>query len=250
MTSLVAAFATRGARLADTISLDPVSDSIARGLLYDALVQALARGRPLRPHLRSRAHSLIVREIDPGRGDENAKRGRQALVLLEQAYGGKLTGTVPDLGWNYAEGVELRLDHHLDRWWCVFEPYTWVDVPRRDRSDGGQEVGGPGATATSDARAFDPTGGDPVGDWRRERWARRYNKTWADIIDAWAKLLAPQRQTTVRAVGLRDQAGVDAEFSVGATLPGVTRPTLATGNGAEDDRSVEPVSPARLLGAP
>lgn len=212
---LITAFGTRGARLADTVPLDPVSDSTARGLLYDALAHALARGRPLRPQLRSRAHSLIVREIDSGRSDEHAKRGRQALVLLDQAYGGKLTGTVPDLGWRYAEGVELRLDYHLARWWCVFEPYTWVEVPRRDRGGARQEAGASEATATSDDRAFDPSGGDPVGDWRRERWARRYNKTWAEIIDAWAKLLAPQRQTTVRAVGLRDRPGVDAEFSLG-----------------------------------
>lgn len=209
---LLAAFATSGGRVADTVSLDPAADSLARGLTYDALARALARGRPLRPQLRSRGHSLIVRDIDPDRDDEVAQRDRQASAALREAYGDALTGTVPDLGWRYAEGVELRLDYHLERWWCVFEPFTWIDVPRA-RPDAALAAGE--HLPQAETPLFNPAGGDPAGDWRRERWARRYNKTWAAIIDAWAKLLAPHRPTTVRAAGLRDRPGIEAEFRLG-----------------------------------
>lgn len=209
---LLAVFASCGGRIADTVSLDPAVDSVARGLMYDALVRALARGRPLRPQLRNRGHSLIVREVDPSWEDEGAQRLRQAFGVLRDAYGEDLTGTVPDLGWRFAEGVELRLDRHLDRWWCVFEPFTWIDAPR-ERPDVTQAADE--TTPQVAARAFNPVGGDPAGDWRRERWARRYNKSWAVIIDAWAKLLAPRSPTTVRATALRDRPGIEAEFRLG-----------------------------------
>ena len=60
-------------------------------------------------------------------------------------------------------------------------------------------------------RAADPKGGDPTGDWRRERWAARRNREWAKIIDAWAQLLSPDGETTLRA-SARDLPGIDAEF--------------------------------------
>jgi len=66
-------------------------------------------------------------------------------------------------------------------------------------------------------------GGDPAGDWRRERWAQRYNKNWAGIIDAWAQLLANAGDGSTRAFGFEDGAGVDAVFEV-ATVTGWSRP--------------------------
>jgi hypothetical protein len=66
-------------------------------------------------------------------------------------------------------------------------------------------------------------GGDPAGDWRRERWALRYNKNWAAIIDAWAQLLTSASDNNKRAFGLEDGMGVDAVFEV-APVTGWSRP--------------------------
>ena len=49
-------------------------------------------------------------------------------------------------------------------------------------------------------------GGDPAGDWRRERWAQRYNKNWASIIEAWAQLLTNTGGTTRSGLRTRRRA--------------------------------------------
>lgn len=202
---LLAALAPLGARLDGEVPLDPRTDSWALGLLYDALTRALARGRPLRPMLRTAGHALVLTRPDPTRTDDAAGRDRERLGPLVTAYGGTIDGIVPTVGSRFAEGVRVRLEWRLDRWWCVFDPYTWVELRGDDR---------PGAGGAVDAAA----------DFRRERWAARYNKAWAQIIGAWARLLAPfEPATTVRAVGVRDDPGVDATFSI-STVTGWSRP--------------------------
>ena len=57
---LLTAFASHGAKIEGTITLSPESDSLHLGLMYDALVRALTRGRPLRPILRRSGHSIVV----------------------------------------------------------------------------------------------------------------------------------------------------------------------------------------------
>jgi hypothetical protein len=61
------------------------------------------------------------------------------------------------------------------------------------------------------------------GDWRRERWAPKYNKQWAAIIEAWAALLATTRDGTVRAFGLESGVGIDAIFAL-SRFTGWSRP--------------------------
>ena len=70
--------------------------------------------------------------------------------------------------------------------------------------------------------------GDPAGDWRRERWATKYNKQWSTIINAWAKLLtaSDDEMCTVRAFGLRDGEGVDAVFTI-SKITAWSRPSHA-----------------------
>lgn len=194
---LLTALATLGARLDGEVPLDARADSWALGLLYDALTRALARGRPLRPMLRTAGHTLVLARPDPARTDQAADRDRERLRPLVSAYGGSIDGTVPNLDVSFSEAIRVRLEWRLDRWWCVFDPYTWVDIRGDDR---------PGAGGTVDFAA----------DFRRERWATRYNWAWAKIIGAWAGLLAPHDPaTTVRCVGVRDDPGVEATFSVG-----------------------------------
>lgn len=203
---LLSALVSLGPRADGEIALDPAADSWALGLLYDALTRALARGRPLRPRLRRAGHTLVVVWPNPDRDDDAARRDRAQLERLARAYPDPLTGAVPGFGFPFAEAIRVRLEWHLDRWWCVFDPFTWVERPRLEPAD-------PDGTDSPDSAARRRSG-DATGDWRRERWATRRNREWAEIVDAWAHLLSPQGETTVRAIGVRDAPGIDAEFVV------------------------------------
>jgi hypothetical protein len=198
---LIAGLAPFGPRLDGEVSLDPLADSWARGLLYDALARAVTRRRPLRPMLRRRGHVLVVAPPADDRQDESAEADRQALRQLRAAYKGNLSGVVADVDGQYAEGVGLRLEHWLDGWWCILDPLTWIE--HRHLGSTGQHDGAP-----VDNRQWT----EAAADWRRERWAQRYNSQWHDILGAWAHLLAPQRDSVIRATGVKDGEGVEAEF--------------------------------------
>jgi hypothetical protein len=214
---IVAALATLGAQIAGTVNLEPTRDSWALGLLYDALVRALSRRRPLIPRFKRSGHSLVIAAPREGEDAELARRRAQDLARLRAAYESSLTGTVPKLQLPYQEGVFLKLDRIEDRWWCGFEPYTFVEVPKTPPSIGGvqerDELG----------RPMERRGGDPAGDWRRERWAQKFNKHWAGIVDAWAALLTSTQDGPVRAFGLQGNEGIDAEFAV-SPVTGWSRP--------------------------
>ena len=222
---LLGAFASHGAKIDGEVALSPASDSAHLGLLYDALVRALTRGRPLRPILRRSGHSIVVSGANPNRTPDQVRRDRERLAPLQRAYSDSLLGTVPGANLPFAEAVRLRLERHDDQWWCVFDPFTWIDLPRREQSpDLGDE-----AFTVADNRHADPTG-----DWRKERWARRYNPKWSAIIDAWAGLLVSGKQDTLHAVGLRDRAGIDAAFTISGTTAW-SRPAQTTRPGSSVD---------------
>ena len=53
-------------------------------------------------------------------------------------------------------------------------------------------------------------------DWRRERWAQKYNSKWSRIIDAWSALLAQSDGAgPLSAYGLSPGEGIDARFELG-----------------------------------
>lgn len=206
---LVGALASLGARLDGTIGLKPDVDSWALGLLYDALTRALCRRRPLVSRLRRAGHAVLVAQGKPGEDEVRKKERRQRLASLQLAYDAPLGGTVPELGFPYSEGIRLRLEHCAGRWWCVFEPFTFIEIPKPKEGSSSDE------RQSSEPAAAELRGGDPAGDWRRERWARRYNGAWTKIIDAWAHLLsAAEDETTIRACGIPEDAGVDAVFGL------------------------------------
>jgi SIR2-like domain len=208
---LLKAFKPYAATLDGTVALDPLHDSWALGLLYDALVRALSRGRPLRPMLKRRGHSLVVREPSASRSAEGRDRDRQLLEPVRRAYSDALYGSVPALALPFAEAVRIRLEHHESQWWCVFDPFTWVDFPRL-------------ASASLIAGADEErNSGDATGVWRKERWARRYNGTWSALVDAWAGLLVSSSEQQLDAVGLRGLDGIEASFRLSATT-GWSRP--------------------------
>ncbi len=207
---LLAALSPLGASLAGEIALDPAKDSWALGLLYDALIRALARRRPLIPRLKRAGHSLDVATPRDGDNGDRLRRDEQTLKKLRDAYGSALTGKVPKLGFPFQEGVTVKLEQVDNRWWCGLEPYTFVQIPRPDATDTSSRDDP--ANADSIGARFE-RGGDPSGDWRRERWAQRYNKNWAAIIDAWSQLLTGAREPA-RAVGLEDGTGIDGVFEL------------------------------------
>lgn len=218
---VVAALASVGGQLAGTVDLNPTQDSWALGLLYDALTKALSRHRPLIPRYKRSGHSLLVTGPREGEDQEWARKRALDLARLRAAYEANLTGQVPKLDFPFHEGVFLKLEQIEDRWWCGFEPYTFVDVPREKLYQT------PPTEAASVHEALGVQhgrrGGDPAGDWRREHWATKYNKHWANIIDAWAAILTTTKDGTVRAFGIDQQAGVDASFSI-SSQTGWSRP--------------------------
>ena len=212
---IVAALASVGGQLAGTVELSPTQDSWGLGLLYEALTKALSRQRPLMPRYKRAGHSLLCSGPREGEDPAWALEREQKLAQLRTAYEGNLVGTVPKLDFPFHEGVHVKLELIEDRWWCGFEPYTFVDIPRELNE---QPAAAEAASADQDALDMpsERRGGDLAGEWRRERWATKYNKQWGAIIDAWAKLLtaSDDELCTVRAFGLRDEEGVDAVFTI------------------------------------
>ncbi|WP_247477164.1 SIR2 family protein [Bradyrhizobium sp. 169] len=211
-----------GATLGGEVELDPIADSWAMGLLYDALVRGLARRLPLIPRYKRAGHSVVIASPREGDDPERARRNAQLLSNLRNAYKSDLTGIVPGLGFSFQEGLFLKLELVNGRWWCGFEPYTFVHIPRPEIP----QHGNPDHTEFPDADpmgARPDRGGDPAGDWRRERWAQRYNRNWASIISEWAQLLSNTSGGTKRAFGLEDGTGIDAVFEV-SSITGWSRP--------------------------
>jgi hypothetical protein len=205
-------FAPVGGRLAGEVLLNPAESSIDRGLVYESLVRAVTRRRPLRPVLRHRGHSVLVRPPDRSRTDEVAREHREVLKKLQRAYQAELTGSVQGLKCPFAEGIRVRIEEWDGRWWLVYEPYTWVDLPRDDDGDPRSDE----AHRYSD-RAWDAASPKTVAaDWRRERWAQRYNRTWHEIVAGWAKLIAPKPETDLSAHYFQGE-GINAEFQVSWT---------------------------------
>lgn len=198
-----------GPRLLGTIALNPEGDSWALGLLYDALTRALCRRRALIPRLQSRGHSILV---SAGHADEDdgqkAARLRQ-LAPLKAAYGGDVSGRVPKLGYPFNEALRIRLEQTNGCWWCVFEPFTNVDLPKEEPVEEGSEDADAGLGRYISWRP------NPAADWIRERWAMRYNAKWNAIIDAWSKVLSGP-EGTVRSLWLEEGQGINAEFDIGS----------------------------------
>lgn len=99
----------------------------------------------------------------------------------------------------YAEGLDIRLEQADGRWWVVFEPATFIDFgPREHEED---------ARSSVEWRKAE--------DWRRERWAQKYNPRWSAMLDAWVDLLTHARGVERRAYELNDGEGIDARFELG-----------------------------------
>ena len=206
------AFAPAGGKLTGTMLLDPTGNPTDLGLVYDALVKSIARHRPLRPILSRGGHAVVVRPPDQNLRSDIAQEHRQLLNELRKAYGASLTGSVPRIECSFAEAIRVRIEVWDGRWWLVYEPYTWVELPRVDDPESQPDEARQYIRSISDES-------DPrfiAADWRRERWAQRYNKTWHNVIAAWAKLIAPEEETDLSAQHF-EGSGINAEFRLSWT---------------------------------
>lgn len=202
---LLLALQAYGPTIAGEIALNPANDSWALGLLYDALVHATCRGKPLYPRLTGKGHRLAVSYSTKGATNEEREKRTQLLKGLSQAYASTLFGKPGEIDAHFNEGVQLRLDHADDKWWCVFEPSTFLDF-RSERGD----------LDDSDEMLLNGVRSQAT-DWRRERWASKYNSHWSRILDAWASLLsAPNaNDACLAAYGISLSEGIDARFELG-----------------------------------
>lgn len=199
---LIKALAPLGAQLDGTVELKPETDSWAHGLLYDALTKALCRRRPLVPRMRRSGHAVIVARVKDGESKQRIIERNKQLDHLKQAYGSPLDGNIQKLDFHFSEGIRIRLEQCNTSWWCVYEPFTFVQEPRADIKEDNKNL----------SEKFKRV--DPAADWRRERWAQRYNFVWAKIIDAWARLLSNSDDNTLSACGIKEKDGVDAVFNI------------------------------------
>ena len=205
-------FAPVGGKLTGEVQLDPVQRSTDLGLVYDSLVKAITRHRPLRPILRHRGHAVLVRPPDGSRRDDIEREHREVLKELQRAYQTQLTGNVQGLECPFAEGIRVRIEEWDGRWWLVYEPYTWVDLSSDDDVD----------ARSKENHRFSDRGWDTsspksaAADWRRERWAQRYNRTWHAIVAEWAKLIAPEPETDLSSHYFQGP-GINAEFRLSWT---------------------------------
>ena len=179
-TDVRAAFAAHGIKEFDlhTIELRRLRyDSQERGLLRQALSQALARRHGLT--LIRRRNTDLLAPADP-----TDTRWAPLKKLV-----GSLAGAIPknpELKWS--ECVGTRLDRGDDRLWLLFEPRTvMTGVTEENRS-----------VAT---------------DFSRERTVRRYNTMLNELISFWAGLLAADGDE-LQALGIT--VGVDAVFKLGS----------------------------------
>ena len=211
-------FAPVGGRLTGEVLLNPAERSTDLGLVYESLVRAITRHRPLRPILRHRGHAVLVRPPGPSLRDDVAREHREVLEELQRAYGMKrarqaqLTGSVQGIDCPFAEGIRVRIEAWEGRWWLVYEPYTWVDLPRGDETDSQSDD----ISRYTGTRWDDSNPRSVAADWRRERWAQRYNQVWNEIVAGWAKVIAPNAETDLSAHYFQGP-GINAEFRVSWT---------------------------------
>jgi len=196
---LLGAFTGYGAQMAGTIELDIANDGWALGLVYDALVQAICRDQPLLPRLRHSGHIAVFAHNIRDEEASVMERRKSQQSLAQSAYGTPLTGKIPnEQGFLFNEGIHIKLDWVVGKWWCAFEPTTFVKTPRTDDKE--QEKRNRGVVA----------------DWTRERWAKRYNSVWSKIIASWVPLIGGNEDGRIRALGIDGSDGVDAEFVISA----------------------------------
>jgi hypothetical protein len=202
---LLRALQSLGPTVQGTVRLNPDADSWALGLLYDALVRSICFDQLLFARMRQSGHFVLIGDWSDESNDPLRSARNERISALGQAYSAALVGSIPELGLPFYEGVRIRLEAVAGRWWCVFDPATYVETPARTSAGGG---GTPGSTVGVPQPR---PNSDPAADWRRERWARRYNGAWARILDAWSRILS-RDEADLPSLNVPEDQGIDAVF--------------------------------------
>jgi SIR2-like domain len=151
-------------------------DSAEFGLLRVALVEAIARVRPVKSVKRS-GH-LLLPDFDRASVEEIDSLRRCA---------GELKGAIPGTSVDWAEALRLRLDYRLERLWLVVEPTIYF-----------------GDSEEKEQRY-------KAASFVREKLAVRYNRQWNSMLDAWiAFLLGDEQEVCFNTFDISD--GLDASF--------------------------------------
>lgn len=152
-----------------------------QSLLYDAIGRALGRSDGV-SLLRQGRTLLLVADL--------TVQGQAHSALKKAASG--LGGNISGLNWR--EAVRLRLEFRHGKLWLLYEPTVWIE-----RSD-------------------DPVAAAKGKEFIRERQATRYNKTWNNLLMAWADLITDgQPMRSISAFGISPDEGIDAQFTIGHT---------------------------------
>lgn len=123
-------------------------------LLYDALLKALSRERPL--VVRSDRERKLAVDTD--------KEDSPILQRLMRCVN-ELSGTVPGTSLRWEEAIQVSLSFQLSQLWLVYDPVIWLE---------------PCDDSTARIRAVE---------FSRERMAARYNSTWNELLHSWEQVL-------------------------------------------------------------
>lgn len=166
----------------DFAHLDPTFSADV-GLLYDALVSALTRERPL---LRRGRRTLT---IDPDRAADST------LEPLRKAGLAHLAGRVPGTSGHWAESIDVRLEQRHGALWLVYAPGVWSD------------------------RDDDKSDNDRRREWTRERQVKRYNRPYTALLKGWADVICNSAKETRLSASTDTSPGTNAEFVLKRIAP-------------------------------
>ncbi len=158
-----------------------------QSLIYDALVGAFVRERPLLA--RYRAHHPVL-FVDPNRQSDPVFQPLMAAA-------GSVCGVLKGINIPWSEAVSLRLSYRMNKLWLVFEPTVWPEYPVEESGN---------EDANRRLR-------EVVKEFQRERAAKRYNKAWNGMLHAWCHVFcAGDKPAKIQTFGISN--GVDAEFAL------------------------------------
>ncbi len=154
-------------------------ESIEYDLLYSALSLSLCRQRPLQVVKRRGSYLAII---------DLAEASNRIFDPLRKVVR-QLYGKIPKTELIWRESLAFKLEHRLDNLWLLIEPSIYVEYKKDD----------PDADLTKE--------------FIRERLARRYNREWNGIMEAWGRIItAGNSESEISAFGNID--GLDAKFRI------------------------------------
>lgn len=157
-------------------------ESAEHALLYDALIKAVCRERPLVAE-RRRNNRFVV--IDTKQTEDVAYRELKLAAT-------NISGHIGRASIRWREAARIHLEYRMDRLWVLVEPSIYLDEIQNEND-------------LNEAK-----------DFVRERLARRYNPQWNQLLDAWATLLFG-KERSIRLHSYGCDTGVDAAFLIGRT---------------------------------